>query len=167
MEPSLRTSQSSSARTGTPVSPAAGDRALPDRVTRPVSALVVDQPVPVPAGQLGSLAEAQDGDGGRVRVGDQATGRGHADRLAERGQDRIPLPQDTLGPPPLADIPEGDHTPRPAGPSSGADQYSTGTSDPSRRTNQSSARWTASPVLRGSSTGYCPAGTGEPSGRLQ
>src|ERR1043165_9145727 len=82
---------------------------------RPVRALVVDQPVPVVADELRGVAEAEDGDGGRVRVGDPSVRGADVDRMAERGEDSVPLSQDSLGFPPLANVPEGDHRPTAVG----------------------------------------------------
>ena len=57
-------------------------------------------------------------------------------------------------------------TPRPAGRSIGTAVTETGNMVPSRRTNQSSARWTVTPDSRASSSGHSSGGYGEPSGRL-
>ena len=95
--------------------PALGKRALLDRERRPVRAFVVDQPVPVLAGELASVAEAKGGDSRRVGIGDHAFGSADVDRLAQRGQDRITLPEHIFGLPPLAEISEGDYRAAPAG----------------------------------------------------
>ena len=47
----------------------------------------------------------------------------------------------------------------------GAEEYATGTNEPSPRMNQSRSTRTASPVWRGHSSGQSASGNGRPSGR--
>ena len=87
-------------------------------------------------------------------------------RRPERGKNRITLPEHAFGVSALAVVGEGDHCAASARTSIGADQCSTVNIDPSRRTNQSSARRMVVPVVRGSNMGHSSPGKGGSVGTL-